>query len=332
MINYKLAFVPNHVVVFGCGGTGSRIVPLVAQFLKTVSYLTNPEMTLVDFDEVEEKNLLRQNFVKPDVGKNKAEVLASRYSRAYGINIYAENEDFTKIPLQRFIDSPAFMKLRDRLSGKGILVINCVDSIAARKNIAGLLYSMLLSNIDTHGLILIDTGNETDFGQVKIVGDHTFRSVIKDKTFTRSPFDVDIVGFPTDMEYFTSMEPPKDVRSCADLDQTMAINCMVSNAAFGTIQNIYYGVGVPYHRLNISLQHGITPEYMNFAYLARVEKTLADSELNAHREGLYAPTEWEHYLKLMKPHSFRLGGNVALEKYIEDSYQFEKSMVMAKAA
>ena len=36
---------------------------------------------------VEEKNLLRQNFITSDQGKYKAEVLAKRYSAAFGVDI-----------------------------------------------------------------------------------------------------------------------------------------------------------------------------------------------------------------------------------------------------
>ena len=80
-------FVPNKIIVFGCGGTGSRVVPLIAQFVKSCAWVLNPELVLIDFDSVEEKNLLRQNFISSDVGKNKAVVLASRYSKAFNIAI-----------------------------------------------------------------------------------------------------------------------------------------------------------------------------------------------------------------------------------------------------
>ena len=51
-----------------------------------------------DGDVVEEKNLIRQNFVEQDVGRNKAQVLAERYSAAFGIECeyiprFVENDD-----------------------------------------------------------------------------------------------------------------------------------------------------------------------------------------------------------------------------------------------
>ena len=78
---------PNNVMVFGCGGTGSRAIPPLLQLIKSQSWLLNPNIILIDGDEVEAKNTSRQNFILQDVGKNKAEVLASRYSHAFDMNI-----------------------------------------------------------------------------------------------------------------------------------------------------------------------------------------------------------------------------------------------------
>ncbi len=88
MFNYtELEVTPQNVFVFGCGGTGSRVVPPLLQLIKGQSnWLLNPNIYLIDGDEVETKNCSRQNFIEMDVGKNKAEVLASRYSMAFGIN------------------------------------------------------------------------------------------------------------------------------------------------------------------------------------------------------------------------------------------------------
>jgi len=36
---------------------------------------------------LEEHNLARQNFIRRDIGKNKAQVLAERYGGAFGVNV-----------------------------------------------------------------------------------------------------------------------------------------------------------------------------------------------------------------------------------------------------
>ena len=60
--------------IIGCGGVGSAIVPSFC--------LLNPpqEVTLIDGDKIELKNLNRQMFDLRQVGMNKAGALASRYN------------------------------------------------------------------------------------------------------------------------------------------------------------------------------------------------------------------------------------------------------------
>lgn len=82
----------NSVVIFGAGGVTSWFLPQLIKIFYNFNqkiYGNNidlaPEIniTLVDGDICEHKNLLRQNFIPEDVGKNKAEVLAKRYSDIY---------------------------------------------------------------------------------------------------------------------------------------------------------------------------------------------------------------------------------------------------------
>ena len=129
--NFQLQHIPQTVVVFGCGGTGSRIIPALAQLMSTTQTLINPELVLVDFDEVEEKNLSRQNFAKTDVGKNKAEALAARYSKAFNLKI---------TPITVAAGTPAYLEavemfgLSGRLSSPALYII-AVDSVVARQKI-----------------------------------------------------------------------------------------------------------------------------------------------------------------------------------------------------
>ena len=71
---------PIHIVMIGCGGTGGHIAPHLYRLLYSV--FRPSTVILCDGDLVEKKNLVRQNFVSCDLGRNKAEVLAERYSAA----------------------------------------------------------------------------------------------------------------------------------------------------------------------------------------------------------------------------------------------------------
>lgn len=74
---------PVKVIIIGAGGTGGYVIP----HLYRISFAAERSMRILvcDGDVVEEKNLIRQNFVEQDVGRNKAQVLAERYSAAFGI-------------------------------------------------------------------------------------------------------------------------------------------------------------------------------------------------------------------------------------------------------
>ena len=66
---------PVRIVMIGAGGTGGHTVPHLYRLLHT---LDRPvEVILVDGDMVEKKNLVRQNFIASDLGKNKRRPLRS---------------------------------------------------------------------------------------------------------------------------------------------------------------------------------------------------------------------------------------------------------------
>ena len=69
---------PVKIVVIGAGGTGGYVIP----HLYRLGYASNRYVKIIvcDGDVVEEKNLIRQNFVGQDIGRNKAQVQAERYS------------------------------------------------------------------------------------------------------------------------------------------------------------------------------------------------------------------------------------------------------------
>ena len=78
------------VLIAGVGGTGAYVARDLARFaysLQAKSMDIDVEIHLFDPDVVEEKNLVRQNFILSDLGKPKAEGIAKRYGSAFGVNI-----------------------------------------------------------------------------------------------------------------------------------------------------------------------------------------------------------------------------------------------------
>jgi hypothetical protein len=260
-------FVPNKIFIFGCGGTGSRLVPLVAQFVKSCAWVLDPEIVLVDFDIVEEKNLLRQNFIRSDVGKNKAVVLATRYSKAFNITITPITSKITDVSDKSITEQLAlksFEEITASCSRKNSLFIMCVDSPEARRDILRVI--LRLTGLNTNNL-LIDAGNENDFGQVVVSSllsveySNVVKSILlKFKKNPLNPIIVDLPFLPIDFTYYETMKATS-TPSCAQLDQTMAINTLMAVNIFAIIQNVYYAKPIAYTRINVSLQHGAHPEY-----------------------------------------------------------------------
>ena len=141
----------GQVVVVGVGGTGSYVVGQLCRLLYGLKERGRriPTVLLVDGDEVESDNLIRQYFLEQDLGRNKAVVLAERYARAYGICVEASpdylNAD-TKLVGLAGSNSPY---------GYGYNVfVGCVDNGRARR----LLHDKLQA--EYRNVVYVDAGNE----------------------------------------------------------------------------------------------------------------------------------------------------------------------------
>ena len=87
---------PVKIVMLGAGGTGGHIAPHLYRLLFSLE--RDVRFIIADGDVVEEKNLIRQNFIHADLGENKAKVLAERYSSVFGMQTeyipeFIEDED-----------------------------------------------------------------------------------------------------------------------------------------------------------------------------------------------------------------------------------------------
>lgn len=79
----------GNAYVIGCGGIGARLFPSLVKLLARpaanrmvygMNGVTPWVVFAVDPDRVEERNIIRQPFVKEDIGRYKAEVMAERYT------------------------------------------------------------------------------------------------------------------------------------------------------------------------------------------------------------------------------------------------------------
>ena len=139
------------IYIIGTGATGSNLIGNIAQYAISEDKIS--EIILIDGDIVEEKNYRNQKFTKKDLLKNKAMVLAERYSR---LNIQVS-----------YIDE--YIRKADQLvniinsSNKTPIVISCIDNNNGR-----IILDSVFRDSSIKSIIYIDTGNgdeEERFGQ-----------------------------------------------------------------------------------------------------------------------------------------------------------------------
>lgn len=146
------------IVLIGCGGTGSHIAQSLARLAVHCRDSGGPaiELVFVDGDRVEAKNVGRQLFSVADIGRNKAQVLAGRFSAVFGLEIAADPEMLTG---QRIQMEP----------GGYSIIVGAVDGAAGRRAIRETLHQFHL---------WIDCGNHESSGQV-VVGSAASKDRLK---------------------------------------------------------------------------------------------------------------------------------------------------------
>lgn len=147
--------IPGRILVIGCGGTGAYVVGHLSRLLSALSNWPDKpwegyHLTIADGDTIEPKNLERQHFIKRDLGMNKAEALAVRYSAAFGIEIGV-------VP-SYLEDAEAIASIHPNV------VIGCVDNNASRQVVRQ--WFLDGEYYDSRGRFWIDSGNEENSGQV----------------------------------------------------------------------------------------------------------------------------------------------------------------------
>ena len=170
----KVRVFPNKIMVIGAGGTSSWFAPKFAKIIndalrKNLVGRDGGKISIiyVDGDHIEDKNLIRQNFVEFDIGKNKAEVIATRYGSQFNqekveckyIDKYITNGTYRKIDSEvadKFID---VKDVYGSMQTSNILFINLIDNAVTRKIIH-------LTAIDCGRAIVLDVANNEHNGQL----------------------------------------------------------------------------------------------------------------------------------------------------------------------
>lgn len=315
MFSFRPSHIPNNIFVVGCGGTGSRLVPMLVQFIRSITrehvpsgWLGTTNIVLIDGDVVEQKNLIRQNFISTDVGKNKAQVLAMRYAKAYGMNVVA---------YPKFIESTDnYGTVRNKIRTEtGLpeintndMVIMCVDSANARRIVINAFGAG--QHIVGNHTAFIDAGNEDSFGQVRlfhsvIAGYYSAPDKFKEfKTPERmiiTPTQLDYIPF--DPEFYANLKDNPGLGSCADLDQTLAINSLMATFILSFVQNYYYGKVIDYNQVSLDVVKGTCEytkntiaEYRNRSVYLNSREYASTGNHNSYTAvGLFMPVEITHH-------------------------------------
>ena len=138
----------KHVVILGCGGTGSYLAAAVARYLRSKQYAG--DFTVIDPDTYSDNNLERQDFGTEHIGMNKAEYQASHIARLL--------PDFPDI---NYVDQYLTEENVSEIITEDTVVFNCTDNKAARKYTED---QVLTLNNAAH----ICCGNDQYVGQVQI--------------------------------------------------------------------------------------------------------------------------------------------------------------------
>lgn len=154
-------------IIVGLGGTGGYVIRDLSRFAYSVLRRDEEydlKIVCVDPDEVEEKNLLRQNFMPNDLGKNKAEVMAAKHARAFGLEISSLGDLMTRSTLESITS-----QFHDYVP----VIIGCVDNNKARREI-----DKFVSKT-RKACYWIDSGNERTTGQVVMGSSNGIPTVTK---------------------------------------------------------------------------------------------------------------------------------------------------------
>jgi hypothetical protein len=149
------------ILVIGAGANGSHFIRNLLQMIRThldkfFSMSENPnfgvDITIVDKDKVEKKNLGNQLFDEEDIDEYKVAALADRYGEHYGIEVNRVKEYVKDLNMLRLL-------LPDLDVGKNTQVVKILCSMVDN-NKSRQVFSEYFESDDVTDLIYLDVGVE----------------------------------------------------------------------------------------------------------------------------------------------------------------------------
>lgn len=306
------------IIIVGAGGVTSWFLPQLIKILYNYKVKRNSnasiiEIILIDNDTVSERNLLRQNFIPEDIGRNKAEVLSERYNEIYKdikvtyIPKYMYSADFVNhfnVPFsptdfeEKYYDIDNFSK-----NYINPIFINLVDNEFSKH----MLDWYLFKNFNYDPVAYFSTGCDLYNGNVfSTKTNETLYSIyFQDNTFIEEDSEIDTPECAVIAEQ-ASMEQTFDSNNMAANILAVLFNNFISDQVrYETLRTNFVSTRTP----NVSVSEFNTENKVN-KFLMVMFKDLTDIKTYLHgREyefknssmGKHYKTLFEKYLSYIKP-------------------------------
>ncbi|MCD8739036.1 PRTRC system ThiF family protein [Mucilaginibacter roseus] len=148
---------PVTINLIGAGGTGGQVLTALARMNHALNALGHAGLfvRVFDHDTVDAANLGRQLFTTAELGLHKSVALINRINRFFGTNWKAETTRYDKA------------SVKDRDLASATITISCVDTVAARYEIADILKQLAAQYAGRNRVrYWMDFGNSRSSGQV----------------------------------------------------------------------------------------------------------------------------------------------------------------------
>jgi len=204
------------------------------------------QIVIIDSDVVEEKNVVRQNFVAPqDIGKYKVEVLSERYGNVYDLNIPARPEEVNNAQYLIDVLQKSIAGFKPTIS----CLLGCVDNNRTRQ-----VFNEAFEKFEGH-LVYGDSGNDEWTGQI-IFGMKSSEGVILPPVAHYYP---DILE---DTDKFPSQLSCQE--QAVSSPQNIATNVLAATQMFALINQLFTGDGIESYGVNFeALTGGARPLFID---------------------------------------------------------------------